>query len=119
MDSRLEFNCAHTGKLTSPSKPMAHKPEDGCGRAVRAPHDDGHLIHVSNIGIRHAPPDVLRRLNAGEAVDQSQVYFRTVPRFEVEAPGLQWLTRSIFIATGERYPNGVLIRRALTSRPPP
>lgn len=72
--------------------------------------DDGHLIYVSNIGIRHAPPDVLQRLNAGETVDQSQVYFRTVPRFEVAAPELQWLMRSIFIATGERYPNGVLIR---------
>jgi len=72
--------------------------------------DDGHLIYVSNIGIRHAPPDVLRRLNAGETVDQSQVYFRTVPRFEVEAAELQWLMRSIFIATGERYPNGVIIR---------
>jgi hypothetical protein len=72
--------------------------------------DDGHLIYVSNIGIRHAPPDVLRRLNAGEAVDQSQVYFRTVPRFEVASPELQWLMRSLFIATGERYPNGVLSR---------
>jgi len=72
--------------------------------------DDGHLIYVSNLGIRHAPPDVLRRLNAGETVDQSQIYFRTVPTFEVEAPALQWLTRSIFVATGERYPNGVIIR---------
>jgi len=72
--------------------------------------DEGHLIYVSNVGIRHAPPDVIRRLNAGEAVDQSQIYFRTVPRFEAAEPALQWLMRSIFIATGERYPNGVVIR---------
>jgi hypothetical protein len=72
--------------------------------------DAGELIYVSNIGIRHAPPDVIRRLNAGEAVDQSQIYFRTVPKFETAAPDLQWLTRSIFIATGERYPKGVMIR---------
>ena len=70
----------------------------------------GDLIYVSNIGIRRAPPDVMRRLNAGEPVDPSQIYFRAVPRFEAAAPGLQWLTRSIFIATGERYPNGVIIR---------
>lgn len=72
--------------------------------------DSGHLIYVSNVGIRHAPPDVIKRLNAGETVDQSRIYFRTVPTFEVAAPELQWLMRSIFIATGERYPNGVLIR---------
>lgn len=70
----------------------------------------GDLIYVSNIGIRHASPDVMRRLNAGEQVDPSQIYFRAVPRFEAAAPGLQWLMRSIFIATGERHPNGVIIR---------
>jgi len=72
--------------------------------------DAGALIYVSNVGIRHAPPDVILRLNAGEAVDQAQIYFRTVPKFETAAPELQWLTRSIFIATGERYPKGVVIR---------
>jgi hypothetical protein len=72
--------------------------------------DDGHLIYVSNLGMRHAPPDVMRRLNAGEVVDQSLIYFRAVPTFETAAPELQWLMRSIFVATGERYPNGVLIR---------
>jgi hypothetical protein len=38
------------------------------------------------------------------------VYFRTVPVFETSAPELQWLTRSIFIGTGERYPSEVVIR---------
>jgi hypothetical protein len=72
--------------------------------------DTGKLIYVTNIGIRHAPPDVMRRLNAGEVVDQSQIYFRAVPKFETAAPELQWLMRSVFVATGERYPNGVIIR---------
>ena len=72
--------------------------------------EDGALIYVSNLGIRHAPPDVIRRLNAGETVDQSQIYFRAVPKFETAAPELEWLMRSIFVATGERYPNGVIIR---------
>ena len=72
--------------------------------------DARQLIYVSNIGIRHAPPDIIKRLNAGEAVDQSLIYFRTVPKFEASAPELQWLMRSIFIATGERHPNGVVIR---------
>lgn len=72
--------------------------------------DSGDLIYVTNVGIRHAAPDVMRRLNAGEVVDQSEIYFRAVPKFEAAAPELAWLTRSIFISTGERYPNGVIIR---------
>jgi hypothetical protein len=72
--------------------------------------DKGQLIYVSNVGMRHAPPDVMKKLNAGEVVDQSQIYFRAVPKFEASATDLQWLTRSIFVATGERYPKGVVIR---------
>ena len=72
--------------------------------------DQGDLIYVSNIGIRHAPPEVMSRLNAGEVVDQSEIYFRAVPKFETSAPELEWLMKSIFVATGERYPNGVVIR---------
>ena len=29
---------------------------------------------------------------------------------ELGDPELEWLMRSIFICTGERYPNGVIIR---------
>jgi hypothetical protein len=72
--------------------------------------DAGDLIYVTNLGIRHAAPEVMRRLNAGETVDQRDIYFRAVPKFEAAAPDLQWLMRSIFVATGERYPNGVIIR---------
>ena len=72
--------------------------------------DTGHLIYVTNLGIRHASPEVMRRLNAGEEVDQADIYFRAIPKFETDAPELQWMTRSIFVSTGERYPNGVVIR---------
>ncbi len=72
--------------------------------------EKGDLIYVSNIGIRHAPPEILKRLNEGEAVDQSQIYFRAVPKFETASPELEWLMRSIFICTGERHPNDVVIR---------
>lgn len=72
--------------------------------------DSGSIIYVQNIGIRHAPPEVMQRLNAGETVDQSDIYFRAVPKFETGDPELEWLMRSIFICTGERYPNGVIIR---------
>jgi hypothetical protein len=72
--------------------------------------DAGDLIYIQNAGMRHAPPDIQARLLAGQDVDPSLVYFRTVPTFETFAPNLQWLTRAIFVATGERHPNDVVIR---------
>ena len=72
--------------------------------------DTGRIIYVQNAGMRHAPPDVMQRLLRGEPVDPSLVYFRTVPRFETSAPELQWLTRAVFVGTGERYPGDVVIR---------
>ena len=72
--------------------------------------EQGSLIYIQNAGIRHAPPDVTKKLLAGEAVDPAQVYFKTVPTFETSATELQWLTRAIFVGTGERYPTEVVIR---------
>ena len=72
--------------------------------------DKGQVIYVQNGGMRHAPPAVMEKLLKGEAVDPKLVYFRTVPTFETAAPDLQWLTRAVFIGTGERYPTEVVIR---------
>lgn len=71
--------------------------------------DRGSLVYIQNAGIRHAPPDVARKLIGGEPVDPSRVYFKTVPTFETSAPELQWLTRAIFIGAGERYPDEVIV----------
>jgi hypothetical protein len=70
----------------------------------------GELVYVQNVGIRHAPPEVMERLNAGQIVDPKLVYFRTVPKFETAAPDLQWLARSVFVGVGERSPNEVIVR---------
>jgi hypothetical protein len=72
--------------------------------------DKGQLIYVQNAGMRHAAPAVMEKLLKGEVVDPKLVYFRTIPVFETAAPDLQWLTRSVFIGTGERYPTEVVIR---------
>jgi len=72
--------------------------------------DKGQLIYVQNPGVRSAPPDVMKKLLAGEVVDPALVYFRTQPKFETSAPELQWITRSLFVGMGERYPNEVVIR---------
>jgi hypothetical protein len=61
--------------------------------------DAGKLIYVVNRGMRHGPPE-----------EPAKVYFRSVPLFETAVPELQWLTRSIFVGSGERYPSDVVIR---------
>jgi len=72
--------------------------------------DRDELIYIRNAGIRHAAPEIMQKLLAGERVDPALVYFRTVPVFETAAPRLQWLTRAIFVGDGERQPNLVIVR---------
>jgi len=72
--------------------------------------DTGLRVDVRNRGLRHAAPEVMRKLLAGERVDPALVYFRTTPTFETSAPELQMLTRSIFVGTGERYPDEVVLQ---------
>lgn len=72
--------------------------------------DKGQIIYVQNAGMRHAAPAVMEKLLKGESVDPKLVYFRTIPTFETAAPDLQWLTRAVFVGTGERYPTEVVIR---------
>jgi uncharacterized protein DUF3237 len=71
--------------------------------------DNGDSIYITNRGMRHGPADVLKRLNAGENVDQSLIYFRTVISVETAAPDLQKLARSILVSAGERLPNEAVL----------
>ena len=72
--------------------------------------EKGQIIYVQNAGVRRAPPEIMAQLLAGQPVNPALVYFRTVPTFETAAPELQWLTRSVFIGSGERNPSVVVIR---------
>jgi Protein of unknown function (DUF3237) len=72
--------------------------------------DDGVRIEVRNQGIRHASPEVLDRIAAGEIVPPGQYYFRTTPRFYPPDGQHEWLQRSIFLGNAERYADLVLIR---------
>ena len=63
---------------------------------------DGALIYVRNRGYRHGSPEVIRKLASGEAVDPSQYYMRTTPRFETGDPRYAWLNRIICVASGAR-----------------
>jgi hypothetical protein len=72
--------------------------------------DAGDFIYVHVDGLRTGSVEVMQRLRSGQPVDPADYYFRAVPRFETPAPELQWMTRSVFLATGERYPDEVFIR---------
>jgi hypothetical protein len=63
---------------------------------------DGALIYVRNRGYRHGPPEIMRKLASGEAVDPSLYYMRTTPRFETGDARYAWLNRIICVATGAR-----------------
>ncbi len=69
--------------------------------------DDGVLIQIRNKGLRHGPPAVMKRLAAGEDVDPSEYYFRTVPEFIAPNGDYDWLNKSIFICSGARYANSI------------
>lgn len=69
--------------------------------------DDDVLIQVRNHGLRVGPPEVMRRLAAGEPVDPSEYYFRAAPSFEAPAGRYEWLNRGLFVCTGARYPDAV------------
>lgn len=72
--------------------------------------NDGGLISVVNCGLRYGPPEVIRRLIAGEVVDPNAYYFRTSPTFEVAAGPHNWLMRTLFIGVGIRLPDEVRIK---------
>ena len=63
---------------------------------------DGALIYVRNRGLRHGPPDVLKKLAAGESVDPSLYYMRTTPSFETGDARYFWLNRMVCVASGAR-----------------
>ena len=71
--------------------------------------EDGTMIGVVNPGIRRGPPEVMKRLAAGEKVDPSLYYFRTVPAFDVADGPHDWLRKSIFLCAGVRRASDVEI----------
>lgn len=72
--------------------------------------DSGAVIVVENRGLRRGPAEVLARLAAGETVDPSSYYFRTAAFFRTSEATCRWLTESVFVGEGERYPDHVVVR---------
>ena len=72
--------------------------------------DAGDRIYVHNDALRTAAPEVMARLVRGEPVAPADVYFRCAPRFETNAPSLAWIMERVFLGTGLRRPNDVVMR---------
>ena len=71
--------------------------------------DNGEHIFVQNRALRRGSAADIAKLVRGEPVAPEAIYFRCVPTFEVSSPSLEWLTQSIFIGTGARFPDHVLL----------
>ena len=72
--------------------------------------DGGDLIFVQNRAVRTAAPEVMQRLIRGEPVDPSEVYFRCSPSFETASASLGWISERLFVGTGAREPERVVMR---------
>jgi hypothetical protein len=71
--------------------------------------DDGSLVYVRNLGLRHAEAAVVARLRAGEAVAPTDFYFRTAPVFDVADGPHDWLRNRLFIGDARPSPGCVCI----------
>lgn len=69
----------------------------------------GALVRVVSQGYRHGAPEVLAALGRGEEVPADRYFFRTVMRFETGEPALEWLNRTIAVATAQRKARRVLL----------
>lgn len=72
--------------------------------------DGGDLIFVQNHAVRTAAPDVMVKLIRGEPVPPEAVYFRCTPSFETASASLGWITERLFVGTGARHPDRVVMR---------
>jgi hypothetical protein len=64
---------------------------------------DGTQILINNRGLRHAPADVLAKMNAFEPVDPASYYFRVAPTFDVPAGPHDWLGRTVIVGGADRH----------------
>lgn len=72
--------------------------------------DGGDLIYVHNSAIRVASAEVTANLLRGEAVDPALVYFRCFPALETASRALSWINSRLFVGTGVRHPEAVVMR---------
>jgi len=68
--------------------------------------DDGAVIHMTSLGLRHGPPESIAALARGERVDPASYYFRTTTRFETAHTKYAFLNHLVAVASGDRRAEG-------------
>lgn len=71
-------------------------------------------VYIENNGLRRIPEAYHQHLFADDMsffsdLPPEDIYFRTIPRFEVDTPALVWLTHSLFICAGNRTRDVVML----------
>jgi hypothetical protein len=67
---------------------------------------DSALIVMTYTVLRAGPPEVMEKLDRGEAPDPSSYYFRMSPMFETSAKKYDWINRIISVGVGNRLADG-------------
>jgi hypothetical protein len=70
--------------------------------------DDGELIGMTYLGMRHGPKEVLDRIGRGEKVSPTEYYMRVTPYFETASEKYGWLNRIVSVAYGHRMAGGAI-----------
>jgi hypothetical protein len=74
-------------------------------RLVLQASDDA-LVGMTYRGVRSGPPDIIERIDRGEAVDPASYYFRINLLFQTSAPQHDWLNRIVGVGMGHRFADG-------------
>jgi hypothetical protein len=69
---------------------------------------DDALIGMQYRGLRHGTPDIVARIDKGEAVDPASYYFRINALFETASSTYDWLNRILAVGVGHRRAEGVV-----------
>ena len=67
---------------------------------------DGAHVAMTYRGVRHGAPEVIARVDRGEVVDPSEIYFRSIVQFETAAPQYDWLNHLVAVGVGQRRADG-------------
>jgi len=70
--------------------------------------NDGALIAMTYLGVRHGPKEVLDRIARGENVNPTEYYMRATPYFETASEKYGWLNRVVSVAYGHRVAGGAI-----------
>jgi Protein of unknown function (DUF3237) len=71
--------------------------------------DEGERLYVENFGLRSGAREDIEKLVRGERVDPGRIYFRCAPKLTTASARLSWLNSRIFLGTGERHPDTVVV----------